>query len=170
MSIHRILVPVDFSETSTDALRLARDIARAMDARLVLLHVTPDPSSQPWVDVPLDFNLLRMEWQEEARRRLQALIDLLGITGREATIDVSAGYPPSIILRAASEHDVDLIVLGTHGHGPARRFLLGSVADRVTQRASCPVLTIPPRALRQPAVLAGDTSHEAMNEAHPNRG
>ena len=62
------------------------------------------------------------------------------------------GTPAEEIARFARQHGADLIVMGTHGYGPVRRFLLGSVADRVVREASCPVLLFPHRDLRGPKV------------------
>jgi nucleotide-binding universal stress UspA family protein len=62
---------------------------------------------------------------------------------------VVAGLPAAReIAQYAASHGADLIVVGTHGYGPVRRLVLGSVADRVVRMAPCPVLTVPHHALR----------------------
>ena len=55
-------------------------------------------------------------------------------------------------MRHAAERGADLLVLGSHGHGVIRRFLLGSVAERVLREAGCPVMIVPDRVLRATAV------------------
>ena len=62
----------------------------------------------------------------------------------------------------AASHGADLIVVGTHGYGPVRRLVLGSVADRVVRMAPCPVLTVPHHALRAgtPAWVPGQQEKE----------
>jgi K+-sensing histidine kinase KdpD len=91
------------------------------------------------VDIPL----LEREWQVAARTRLQELIDEEGLGGAGVATAVLDGTPHVAILHYAKEQQVDLIVIGTHGHGPIRRFLLGSVAERVVRATRCPVLTVP---------------------------
>lgn len=142
-----ILAAVDFSETSRDALRIACDLARDEGGRLHLLYVVADPWQQPWVvEVPgtpfEELRRLSVNAAEEALRKLRTEY-------ADRVTDVSAhvliGSPPFEIVRFAEEHKADLIVMGTHGFGPVRRLLLGSVTDRVLRQAPCPVLTVPPQ-------------------------
>lgn len=117
----QILVATDFSESAEAALGVAAQYARALHARLHLLHV----STAEDIDVtPL----------------------LEGAAGRVVGPDVpltlaaSGGDPAEEILRYAAHQPIDLIVVGTHGRTGVSRFLLGSVAERVVHGARCPVL------------------------------
>ena len=134
-----ILVPVDFSETSNHALAYAQTVAKTLGASVHVLHVILDPHSQDWsVEVP-EMNLGRLieSWQTDAQKRLDELtIDAPG----ERVIAI--GQPFSEITRYAETHEIDLIVMGTHGRGAVGHMLLGSVAEKVVRRAPCPVLTV----------------------------
>jgi nucleotide-binding universal stress UspA family protein len=143
-TFQHILVPTDFSESARDALRAAREIARGTPCRLSLIHVISDAWRQPWTaDAGVDLVSFQREWQEEAQQRLQVLITEEGLSGASVTRAVLIGTPHAAIRQYADEHHVDLIVMGSHGHGPLHRFLLGSVAERVVRTARCPVLTVP---------------------------
>jgi nucleotide-binding universal stress UspA family protein len=148
-----IVAAIDFSGTSDDAVRTVREIARDYYSRVHLVHVVPEPLQQPWtIDAAgIDVTDMRRRWVEEAERKLDAIatdLSLPELTSRAVIV----GPPAAEIARYAKEHGADLIVMGTHGYGPVRRFLLGSVADRVVREASCPVLLVPHRELRAPKV------------------
>lgn len=151
MSLFRtIVVPVDFSGTSEDVIRALREIA-GPESEVHLVHVAPEPLQQPWaVEAPgIDISGLRTTWVESARRRLAELaLPSAGHVVRQVLV----GSPAAEIVDYARQHGADLIAMGTHGYGPVRRFLLGSVADRVVREASCPVLLFPHHDLRGPKV------------------
>lgn len=137
-----ILVPTDFSECSDAAIRYGAALAEAFGASLQLLSVVHDPYSRPWAAEGFAAPIadLMADWEAEARRRLAECIP----PGAESrtTLVTAVGAPQAEIVRYAAEHDVDLIVLGTHGRGPIGHLLLGSVAERVVRSAPCPVLTV----------------------------
>jgi universal stress protein A len=149
-TLRNILVPVDFSDTSRDALRYAREVGRPFGSRLHVLHVLPDPMRQPWaVDVAgIDFAELQDQWRVEAEGRLGALVAEEHLDPSAVTTAVVAGSAHESIVTYATEMGIDLVVVGTHGHGPIVHLLLGSVAERVVRQAGCPVLTIPHHKLR----------------------
>jgi nucleotide-binding universal stress UspA family protein len=139
-----ILVPTDFSDTAREALHAAVELVHTMQSRLSIVHVISDVWQQAWTaEAGLDLVAIERDWQEDAQRRLQALIAEEGLSAPDVTTAVLVGTPHVAIVHYASEHDVDLIVMGTHGHGPIQRFLLGSVAERLVRAARCPVLTVP---------------------------
>ena len=80
--------------------------------------------------------------EHEAHHELQTLVKGLKLPASKSVLGVKVGSPLVEIVRYAQEHSVDLIVMGTHGHGPVAHMLLGSVADNVIRRAPCPVLTV----------------------------
>ena len=144
-----LVVAVDFSDTAMETTAWGRALARSFGAVVHLLHVVPDPLQQPWaVEAPgLDFPGLSDHWRTEARERLHTLAAESGL--EEATVfAVAVGVPHRMIVDYAAEHAADLIVLGSHGHGPVVHFLLGSVAERVVRQAICPVLIVPHARLR----------------------
>lgn len=147
-----IVVAIDFSETSIDALRFAREAASHQNAHLHILHVVPDARLQAWpIEAPgLDLERLNREGAARAEQRLAALkVDEL--PPERVTRAVTVGPVDVEIRRYAAEHGANLLVLGTHGYGPVRRFLLGSVATSVLRDVPCPVVTVPHRRLREAA-------------------
>jgi nucleotide-binding universal stress UspA family protein len=144
-----IVVATDFSDTSQDALDVALSLARATNASVHIITVVADPMHQPWVvdGVGVDFAALQREWIGEARREMAALLSATGLDPALVTTAVRLGPAATEVSKYAAEHYADLIVLGTHGYGAVRRFLLGSVAEKVIHHASTPVLVVPHRAL-----------------------
>lgn len=143
MRLHRILHATDFSPASRAAFRMAVALAQREPARLLLLHVLTPPS--PLVSgrrPPSSYLELLAMARRAARRRLdQALREARSAGGRVEGKLVEGGAVDEI-LKAGRRWRPDLIVIGTHGRGGVRRFLLGSVAEQVVRRASRPVLTV----------------------------
>ena len=135
----KILVPIDFSETSKHALAYAQTVAKALDASIHLLHVIPDPRSEPWAIEATGINLggVLQSWQADAQKRLDELaVDAV------AEQVIKTGQPFPEITRYAESHGIDLIVMGTHGRGAVEHMVLGSVAEKVVRKSTCPVLTV----------------------------
>ena len=146
-AVKQILVPIDFSDVSRAALESARTLADACGASLHLIHVLGDPLAPP--------DVLGRE-QQDACVRLAALLDERDRTTRGATASCVPGTPAAEIVRYAAEHTIDVIVMGTHAHGPSFRMAAGSIADAVLGLAPCAVL-----AVKAPhAVAAGDFDPE----------
>jgi nucleotide-binding universal stress UspA family protein len=148
---HTIVSAIDFSDTSLAAARTAAEMARESGGRLHLLHVVPNVFESPWIVGPhgIAFTQLQRELLDHARAKLTALAATEPFRTVPSTSIVDTGSAPEAIAHYAAEIDADLIVLGTHGFGPMKRFLLGHVADRVIRHARCPVLTLPPETLSQ---------------------
>lgn len=137
--LKKILHPTDFSETADQALGIARALARDSGARLVLLAVAPPPPPAPEPYLPAD----ELEGLVAGTRR--ELTQLAAkVTDVPVDTIVESGDPASVIVQAARDTGADLIVMGTHGRTGLGRLLLGSVAELVVRRATCPVLTIKP--------------------------
>jgi nucleotide-binding universal stress UspA family protein len=139
-SLHprRILVPVDFSESSEPALKFAAKLAAGFKAELSLLHVI-EPCL-PTGDLALDLARMRIDFKKGAQRRLEELLKRCSMACRAV---VRAGSPSQQILEEAEEIGADLIVIGTHGRTGLPHLLIGSVAERVLRLAYCPVLVLP---------------------------
>lgn len=152
MSVFRTVVAaIDFSETSDDALLIACQLASSHGSELHLLHVIPDARQQAWsIEAPgLDFSALQQESIADAERMLGERALPVTTPPPAVVRKVVAGMPASReIAQYAATHGADLIVVGSHGYGPVRRLVLGSVADRVVRMAPCPVLTVPHQTLR----------------------
>ena len=154
INLTTILVPSDFSECSEAALRYGLELARRFDARVHLLHVVQDPLTQPWAAEGFSVPLFEVvdKWQKDAKERLA--LSVPQADADRVTIAATVAWPYAEILRYALEHNVDLIVMGTHGRGGVSHFLLGSIAEKVVRRAPCPVLTVrsPQHDFIEPAV------------------
>jgi nucleotide-binding universal stress UspA family protein len=151
----RILVPVDFSPPSDAALEYARNVAARYGASLHLLHVAEDPYRAFYsaeVFVP-EIEGLRDEILTDTSRRLNERLRPSDVTEFHATAEAIIGTPAMSIVEYAAGHDIDLIVMGTHGRGGMSHLLMGSVAERVVRTATCPVMTVrePEKAARAAA-------------------
>jgi universal stress protein A len=135
----KILCPVDFDQNSALALRLASELAQERKAILHLLHVVAMP---PGPEVALSF----AKMEAAARTRLERLARQKVNGKARYEVEVMMGDPGVEVLQAAKRLGADLIVMATHGRKGLRRLVLGSVAERVVREASCPVLTVKPKA------------------------
>jgi nucleotide-binding universal stress UspA family protein len=141
---NRILVPMDFSAPSDAALDYARTVATRFGASLHLLHVAEDPYRAVYsaeVFVP-EMEGLRDEILGDAIGRLKDRLRSSDETELHAAAEAVLGTPAGSIVEYAGAHDIDLIVMGTHGRGGMSHLLMGSVAERVVRTAPCPVLTV----------------------------
>jgi nucleotide-binding universal stress UspA family protein len=146
--VKRILVPTDYSDCSRHALEYALRLAGPLGAAVDTVHVWSAPYFGPgFEDVPVGdsrqslYTLIRLRASEEMARFLSGVEVPQSLT---FTSHVESGEPCQTIIEVAEHRKVDLIVAGTHGRTGARYFLLGSVAARLVQLSTCPVLTVPP--------------------------
>ena len=144
LRIQRILAPVDFSERSPAAARHAAALAHRFDSQLVLLHVIPSPPLE-LAGFEGGFYTARLgppgeEALEHFTARLERLAEQAS-PGRPVEKVVREGDPAREIEEVAKETGAGLIVMPTHGYGPFRRFILGSVTAKVLHDLECPVLT-----------------------------
>ena len=143
IQIDRILCPIDFSVFSTRALRHAAALARRFEARLVVLHVVPQ--WQPYANMPAYFPepmLANPVLCAQVQRDVSTFVADAIALGVPVETVVREAEPWREILSVADEKAVDLIVMGTHGRGGFEQLLMGSVAEKVLNRASCPVVTV----------------------------
>lgn len=143
-AIRNVLAPVDFSATSKVAFEYATDMARRCDASLHLLHVVTDADVSPGTEAFWGFSEddVQQKWVTEAEGQLAVLRPPDEERPLHVVRAVEIGTPSVGIVRYARTHDIDLIVMGTHGRGAVQQLLLGSVAEQVVRRAPCPVLTV----------------------------
>jgi nucleotide-binding universal stress UspA family protein len=151
-AIKRVVVPVDFSEASRQALRYAAAFARRINAGLILLHVIA-PLNVPR-RLALEMDRLQLESLERAKSSLEELAEREIGHGQAINTRVVAGRVFERIVRLAGEVESDLIIIGTHGAGGVKRLLLGSTAENVVRHAPCPVLIVRERK-RRPGRVAG---------------
>jgi nucleotide-binding universal stress UspA family protein len=148
--IERMLVTLDGSELAEEALPVAVELALATGATLRLARVVT-PFVQSYVTVAPDSIYLNdaeiaeidEQAMSEAGAYLQSAAARLREQGVSVDYDVRYGTTRDELLRAAEQHDTDLLVAATHGRGGFRRWALGSVTTELAQRAPCPVLVVP---------------------------
>jgi nucleotide-binding universal stress UspA family protein len=138
--IRRLLVPLDFSGKSRQALRYAVPVAEKFGARIVLLHVVePVPVTAPEMAM-VQPDLLPLKRQ--AVRQLEELAAALVPPELHDRGVVTIGHAAVEILATAKRVRADMIVLTTHGHSGLKRFFMGSTAEQVVRHATCPVLSV----------------------------
>jgi nucleotide-binding universal stress UspA family protein len=143
--LRTIVVGTDFSPTASAALKWAIEIAKAHEARIVIVHALAPPMppavSPDFVTLPPDFH---EQFRDAATRKLAAAVEETSAAGVEASSDLDIGPSSPLVLELATKHAADLIVIGTRGLTGFRHLLLGSTAERVVQNATVPVLTVHP--------------------------
>ena len=140
-----IVVGTDGSETATKAVRQATELARAVGARIELVSAYEPVSDarlrEESIQVPAD-----LQWMINPRDDVQAMLESAARGIRAAGVEVEVfalqGDPADAILDVAEERGSDLIVIGNKGMTGAKRFLLGSVPNKVSHHAPCSVLII----------------------------
>ncbi len=139
-----ILVAIDLSSASQKILDKAKTLALALPAKVCLLHVVEgdldfldhEPGLQGTSDqVPQEFPQEHKDLQKEVDGLRESGIDTKGLLSQGSVIDV--------ILQKSKQLGVDIIIVGTHGHGGVHHVIFGSVSEGVLRSSSCPVLVIP---------------------------
>lgn len=142
-NVKRILVPIDFSDFSKNALAYAVSIARRFEAELVLLYVV-EPAVYP---ADLGFGQVSLpniekELAERGKTGLGQLAKQAVAGHANVRTIVRTGKPFQEILATAEEAGIDLIVIATHGHTGVEHLIFGGTAEKVVKRAHCPVLIV----------------------------
>ncbi len=141
--IHKVLVPIDFSDYSKNALKYAAQFARQFKAKMFLVYVVepmiyPADFSMGQVAIPSTDIDLQKRGDEELNNLAKSLID----PSVDVEIIIKTGKPFVEINETAIEKDIDLIIMATHGHTGVEHLLFGSTAEKVVRKAPCPVLTL----------------------------
>lgn len=135
MQIKRILVPIDFSNDSLNALAYARDLATHVGAELLLLHVIE----------PIHFiteSDVYTQQRHLSTAQLECIAAELRAQGQPFRTMVRGGIPSKVIDDTAARARASLIVMGTHGRTGLAHAVIGSIAEKVVRTARCPVLTV----------------------------
>ena len=140
VTLERILVPVDFSDCSLDALGYAAVVAQQAKASLMLLHVL-EPVSYG-LDFTLGQSKARHADAETWTKRLEELVSSHQHPTMQVESQLRGGFPADSILDAARTLPCDLIVMDTHGRRGISHTISGSVAEAVLRKTHCPVITV----------------------------
>lgn len=141
----KILVPLDGSERAEKALTHTVELARKLGSKVTLIHVVP--SLPPYVNTAVDrLGHAQQSIVDELIRNGKELLDQYASSVSDKGIEVDTytvmGQPADEILEKAISENYDLIVLGSRGLGEIKGYIMGSVSNRVSRHASCPVLII----------------------------
>lgn len=141
----KILVPVDGSEKAAKAALHGAELASKLGADLILFHVVP--SLPPYVNTSPDrFGNIQQAIMDEFHRHGQDILtqvkDDLAAYGLNIATDIAMGQPADEILNKVKDTGCDLLVMGSRGLGEIKGYLMGSVSNRVTRHAACPVLIV----------------------------
>jgi nucleotide-binding universal stress UspA family protein len=152
LNIQNIIVPIDFSKMSVQAVEIAKQLARRFGASIHLAHVrhlnyaTDFVAPAPPI-VPFAFMTYEHNAEQTAFKDLKKVAAECGVSS--ATCDVLGGAPPfDEICRLSQTIPADLVVMPTHGRTGLKHVFLGSTAERVVQHSSCPVLVTRGKALQ----------------------
>ena len=139
-----ILVAIDLSNASQKVLDKAKALAIALPAKVCLLHVI---EGEPYFlddepDLQSSSDQSQQEFSQE-HKYLQKEVDGLRQSGIETKGLLSQGSVVDVILQKSKQLEIDIIIVGTHGHGGVHHMIFGSVSEGVLRNTSCPVLVIP---------------------------
>jgi len=139
-----ILVPVDFSDVTTEVVETARKFAAAFQGRVVVLNVAePEPDFVGFEAGPPTVRVATARDFKLERQRLDDVKARLVNSGCEVVALHIQGPIVEKIIHEAGEQQADLIVMGSHGHGAFYDLLVGSVTNGVIKDARCPVVVVP---------------------------
>ena len=147
LQLRRILLPTDFSGCGNFALPYAAAVARAAKATVICIHVV-----EPIVPAvgysglaePMPIADMSEQLEDSAERELPQIVDCEDFHGIDVEEVIAHGDAAAEIVRVATEREVDLIVISSHGRTGIGRMIFGSTAEAVVRHAHCPVLVVKP--------------------------
>ncbi|MCW8804632.1 MAG: universal stress protein [Ignavibacteriaceae bacterium] len=142
-TVNNILVPVDFSDHSKNALRHASEIAQSYNARLQVLHIIED-TMHPAFSLTGKSSIFDLipGIENDCRKRTENMLKEIVPDKVNSNVYIKGGRASSDIIKFAKENSTDLIVIATHGLTGLEHMLLGSVTEKVVRMAHCPVFTV----------------------------
>lgn len=143
LTFNHILLPTDFSRACNTALAYARGFAKDYGAKLFVTHaVTPTPPTFiPIEPIPVDMD---GEW-EDAQTQLRKVLDSEPLRDTKHDGIMERGELWNVVDDVIRRHAIDLIILGSHGKHGLKKLVLGSAAEQIFRKATCPVLTVGPK-------------------------
>ncbi len=141
-TFRRILIAVDFSETSLRAIQVGGELASRLGAEVFILHVVDDRPVAVGPGLAVDLTSVEASVLEATKDRLLHLVQDVLPKPVARTVLVKPGIPHGEVLATATERQVDLVVVGTHGRTGISRAILGSHAETIVRRSPVPVLVV----------------------------
>ncbi len=144
LPIKKILCPVDFSEPSYEALKVAEELAGQFSSELSVVHVVREVSSSLYGPEFSDFDVdaYQEELEASAKVKLKEVVEERLAKYLKVSQVIMRGKAADRIVEISDEESFDLIVIATHGQTGWRHFVFGSVTEKVVRLGQCPVLTI----------------------------
>lgn len=137
----KILIPTDGSDYSMHAAEYGVSIAKMLSTQIIVVYVIDEVVLSQFAKVAERDNIEK-ELKLDGQRQINYVLGLAESAGVKASSLLAEGKPFEQIVQSAKKLDVDLIVMGTYGRRGAERILIGSVAEKVIEYSSCPVLVI----------------------------
>jgi len=141
-----ILVPTDFSKYSDAALKLAADMAATYDANIYFLHAVDNTITRKSIDYGISYEEIKQLEESSINASTEKLKKISSHIIKNEKIKVihvtKIGDPAEVILKEQKTRKIDLIVISSHGRSGIVRYLMGSVATKVTKSAKCPVMLV----------------------------
>lgn len=148
-----ILFPTDYSEAATHAFKYAVNVAKKIEAGIIVFHAYQIPTVAGGEHLPLNMQEVYARMHEDEQKKLEEHMPLLRAIAEsqgaaDTKLEQALEFAPAIdsILRIALHREVELIVMGTKGASGLREIFIGSIAGEVLEKANCPVLAIPAQA------------------------
>ncbi len=139
-----ILVAIDLSSASQKILDKVKTLALALPAKVCLLHVAEDdPDFLGHEPEPRDTGVQGSQEFPQEHKDLQKEVDGFRESGLDTKGLLAQGSVVDVILQKSKQLKIDIIIVGTHGHGGVHHMIFGSVSEGVLRNSSCPVLVIP---------------------------
>jgi nucleotide-binding universal stress UspA family protein len=142
IAISNILLATDFSDVSKAALGYACNLARLYGGKIFVTHVVPHEAymAVPLEPIPVDLDLF---WNRE-KQNMAAFVATKSLEEIPHEDILQRGELWDVISEVIEKHNIDLVVVGTHGRQGLKKVFLGSVAEKIYRQARCPVLTVRP--------------------------
>ncbi|MCP4023561.1 MAG: universal stress protein, partial [Desulfobacteraceae bacterium] len=136
----KIMCAIDFSDFTNHVLAHGMTLAKEFHSKLLLCHIVPDITPIPYSGgAYIDSERLIQQGLEYAQTHLENLIKAYKIDGEPL---VSNGYPAEEIQEFAETQDIDMVITATHGLSGVKKFLVGSVTERLMKTLTCPLLVL----------------------------
>ena len=140
----KILVCIDLSDSTEEILKKIEELCQPLKAKVWLLHnAMPEPDTLEFKVDPIEARESLAKKFHQRHRQIQELAERFRKSGVNATALLVHGKTVDTILKEAADLDIDVIVVGSHGHGAVYHLLVGSISEGVLHGSSKPVLVIP---------------------------
>ena len=143
-------MPTDFSDLSFAGIDYVKSLAAQCNAKIFIVHVIDNASMATLPSVDFNVPTMLRNSEEIAQKELDKLRNECFKSAPDVTTVIRYGSPAREIVAFAAEHDIDLIVIATHGRTGLAHVFMGSIAEKVVRHSPVPVLSVPTRIYDEP--------------------